>query len=433
MATIYRWAQIAFPYSGTKLWGGMSATGEGGFNSIGGSIIPVGVYEPRIKRFPSEVTFGGFDLSNSIRFPQADLVIDDADDEFGNILGSDENVSGSAVTIKAVAVENGAVLDSMSFTGVLASWSLSGEKEYTLVVRADDTAYNTKIIKPIRQEDWPIAPDKSVWGQPAPIIIGLHDSAGTGDKGARPVTYVDDTSFLGLVSWGWVNVLRAYKNNVRQTSGYSVSYVVRGGQMWTLLDYTASQAANTWTVDVQGVESVGDGSGSAINTPGDVALWFLRNLVFGSPKRGAWLTSGGDIEVADFALATMAVRAAGRPYANSSYITTTTAQAWINSWGSTNQLFPYISPAGNIGAMYHDPQERAVNWNNGSRWYRYTEKDFDSMDMEFDQDGLVGGVTVTAQSLDGGGVGWQPLTVINPLSKALAIDSITLDMGPAFQ
>jgi hypothetical protein len=433
MANIYRWAQFTFPYSGTRLWGWAE---DGGFNSTG-SVIPPGYYKPKILQ-ASRPVYGGLDLGNSLRLPEMAITLDDCDDDFGTIIGTNENALRAAVTVKAVAIENGAVLDSMSFTGVLASWSLTSDKVYQLTLRSDDTVLGSTVKKPIRPEDWPLVPVKTTWGTNAPIIIGLHDSAGITNTGACPVTHVDNVNFYGLVSWGWVTVLRAYQDNVRVAAGTapfsSVVHLVRGGQMWTLLKFTSDQSAHTWTADVQGVESVGDGSGTALNNAGECMLWFLRNLAFGTPKRGLWLTSGGNLETADFTLATMALRAGGNPYKVSRLINSdTTVVSEVNGWGASCGLFPYVSPAGNIGVMFHDPQEKAVNWNNGSRWYRDTEKDFDRMELAFDQSGIIGGSLVTANSLATGGVGWQPLAVMNPFSKSGAVEGISMSWGPSFQ
>lgn len=434
MAQIYRYAQFTFPYSGTRLWGWNA---DGGFNSTVGSVIPAGTYKPKILQ-ASRPVYGGFDLGNSLRLPEMTITLDDADDDFGTIVASNENALRAPVVVKAVAIENGVVLDSMSFTGVLASWALASEKVYQLTLRSDDTILGSAVKKPIRAEDWPLAPNKSVLGQGAPIIIGLHDSAGITNTGSCPVTHVDNVTFYGLVSWGWTTVLRAYQDGVRIPAGTApytgVVHLLRGGQMWTLLKFTTDQSAHTWTADVQGVESVGDGSGTALNNAGECMLWFLRNLAYGRPKRGMWLTSGGNLEAADFTLATMALRAAGNPYKVSRLINSdTTILSEVNGWGASTGLFPYISPAGNIGVQYHDPQEKAVNWNNGSRWYRDSEKDFDQMAMTFDENGLIGGALVTANALATGGAGWQPLQVLNPFSKSGSIEGISMPWGPCFQ
>lgn len=469
---IYRWATITFPYTGVKNWGpvtewgSVNMAGTGGFASTGSDEwLPAGFYEPRVLRWGS-VTFGGWDRSCSLRFPQLTMTIDDTDMMFSKIVASGENIMGSPVSVNMTYVNNGSISNSWNFTGVLSSWQqdTSADKmRWNLIIRADDTPYNKTIIYPITQDTFPNAPNQTLqlkihnvkkvhrqtattttqapFGVAAPIIYGLHDSAGITNTGACPAIHVDTTNFYALVSWGWTTILRVYKNNVRQTfpsAAVAQLNTVVGGQMYTLLAFNSDQSANTWTVDVQGYESVGDGTGTSINDPGSQMLHFIRNVAcLGTtpPVRGIWNTSGGNVVASDFTLSTMALRAAGKGYKGSRHISqSTTALQEINSWAETWQLYPYINQSGNIGVMYDDPQESAVNWNNGTNWFRYTtNRDFETLTQEFDQDGLIGEAIISPNSLASGGDPRTPLHVVNPLSNSSAIENMNMPWGPAFQ
>lgn len=202
------------------------------------------------------------------------------------------------------------------FRGALRTWrprgDLAVELEFTdavgskLARRGNDRQLPSRLVT---ATDFPTAPSTSQ-AKPVPVIYGTH----VWWTGACPVTYVGTTDIgLGqrdtwlVAGHACKSVLNLYVDDVEDTnwgtgwfapgkSGwpYTTPYVDINGRRYTLIQGQGPAASacaagtSTLTVNVQGVESMGDGSGSLTTQSYLQYLHFFRHFVLDDYQGGSW-------------------------------------------------------------------------------------------------------------------------------------------------
>lgn len=288
--TVVDWAaNIAFPGANLRL-------SMGGYSALG-----LGHYAPRILNV-SPITYQVSDRSGSV--PALEISIDVADpvaELRTHIEGVTANeIRGTPSTLDLVALHPTITAAKWfrSFTGILAKPSYPGAGVVRLTLRVDDITFNRKAMQPwrITRATWPAA-KADVMGKAAPAIYGEQSAANhqTG-PGLIPTMLVDTLAFRYLVCAGYAkSINRVYANGVA-VSGWTLEYLTRGGRVWTVVKFSADQGDSVITVDMYGVETVGDGSGTLITSKALQHAHFLTNFVFGDWKSGAWLSTSARID-----------------------------------------------------------------------------------------------------------------------------------------
>lgn len=135
----------------------------------------------------------------------------------------------------------------------------------------------------ISSQDWPGMPSSEV-NKIAPVILGIHDSRGSGYSGMVGTIELTPTLFL-VAGHACKSVGPVFVSGEEQLSGYSVhlEYSWTGGinSMATIIEFTTAPDSAP-TCDVQGMTSDLTSSGELLENPIDQAE-ALREHVFGMP------------------------------------------------------------------------------------------------------------------------------------------------------
>src|SRR3990167_8852996 len=219
------------------------------YSKLGVSSSSQGHYEGRVLTF-QPLLRSVSNASNSLEFLETQVTISDYDCAFASLLGKRERILNSDVRIY-LGSANVAFSDWLTvFTGILAQWESTAPMQWTLTLRTDDTILTSNATRvKINVYDWPDAHSDAI-GATAPLLYGAHDSSGETDTGAVPTLYVDTSGFRYAVCLGRAySIPRVYVGGTLQTTGYSITYPVVGGRMWTLIDFTADKGSSAVTCD----------------------------------------------------------------------------------------------------------------------------------------------------------------------------------------
>lgn len=293
-------AELAFPGSTVKL-------SFGGYSALG-----VGHYDAKLLAM-SPIAYQESDRSGTV--PALEMTIDVADQD-GSLQAIIEGTSANEIrgssAVVYMAAKDSTINQSKwftAFTGMVAKPSYPGARVVRFTLRTDDIRFQRKLLQGwrITRATWPLA-KAEVMGKVAPVIYGEHSAANhqTG-PGLIPTHYVDDVAFRYLVCAGKPKSIdRVYKDDVQVGAGWSVEYLTRGGRVWTVIKFTTDQGTGVITVDLHGVETVGDGSGTMITNQALQHAHLLSNFCFADWTSGNWLSTHARVDssltgaIADF-------------------------------------------------------------------------------------------------------------------------------------
>ena len=208
--------------------------------------------------------------------------------------------------------------------------------------------------------------DPALVGTCAPLVWGHCDSYASAQKGC--VTAIRDaasgTPYTYTLAFGaFKGVPRVFSEGTLKTltTDYTIAYPVLDGDTWTQIAFVADQGTNTITADVDGYETVGDGSGTLITDEVDVLEHFCHNFVF-NRSHGVWYTRltapvvGIDTASFDAAKVFLAGRAnATTRSANRIISGETTGMSELNAWCQQTQIAPYWTATGKLALMVDSP------------------------------------------------------------------------------
>jgi len=279
---------IAVTIAGTTYrWG---ALGEPGRIHAG-----TGLYEPRVMSWGGEFARGVSIRQNTLEFSSLDILLNDTDQVLARIFeGANRNaVRGSTVVLYLASRNVGAGDWLTLYAGRVETVGQPSPLVWAVQVAPRDLPLHRESIPKatIGRPSWPNA-TLDVLDADVPLIYGKHSSVGGTNTGAIPTKLVDQAGFRYLVCAGWAKALTiAYKDGVDvAASAYSITHPVVNGRLYTLIDFTATQGESIITCDVEGLESVGDGSGTLISDPAAIAQHLIVNFIYGDWRTGAWLS-----------------------------------------------------------------------------------------------------------------------------------------------
>jgi hypothetical protein len=255
-----------------------------------------GLYEPRVMSWGGEFARGVNVRENTLEFVSLEILLNDTDQALARIFeGANRNaVRGSTLTL-VLASPNVAANDWLTlYTGRVETIGQPSALTWTVQVAPRDLPLQRESIPKatVGRASWPNA-ELEVLDRDVPLIYGKHSSVGGTNAGAVPTMLVDKQGFRYLVAAGWLKAVSAvYKDGVDvAASNYSVTHPIVNGRLFTLIDFTADQGAGVITCDVEGLETVGDGSGTLISDPAAIARHAITNFIYNDWKRGAYFAS----------------------------------------------------------------------------------------------------------------------------------------------
>lgn len=268
------------------------------YSNVGAAVASQGVYEGKVASWGGEIPFG-FGLQDSgLDFPSLEILIDDKESPHTLtrlIEGPLKHSVRGALSTIVLASKNVGVSDWFTaLSGLIDNVQLASAWTWSLTfgTRALPLKRESVPKAKITAADWPNS-SLDVRDKYVPIIYGRVTSANASNNGAVPAHYVDKSGFVYLLAAGWLkSVDTVYKDGTPvSTSSYAITHPVVNGRRYTCIDFTSDQGSSSITADVQGYETVGDGTGTLITDPAAIAQHVLVNWIYGDYRSGAWLAT----------------------------------------------------------------------------------------------------------------------------------------------
>ena len=283
----------------------------------------------------------------------------DADRFFANLLAGQygHQVRGSAFLLQLIS-PNVVPADWFTlFAGILADWEQPSPLVWTWTFRPNDLALERPFPKTkINFADWPNA-SREARGLYPNLPYGKLSSNQVG--GAVRCPLVDMTDCRYMVSAGWARaVTNVLVDGVLVTSGYTITRPTVNGRRYTLIDFTSTQGAAEVTADIEGYETVGDGTGTLIENPAEQLQHFLVNWVWGDYKTGAWLSpTTAPVDTTLFAAAASFLSARGHKGARAlgGGMEPKTGLSALEEWCSSLQCQPFWRNSGKLAVKFENP------------------------------------------------------------------------------
>lgn len=217
-----------------------------------------------------------------------------------------DTMEGSAVLIRLAPGDATIPVASWApfFAGVVEQIDFATSRELDLRLRVDDVALRRTLLKHrIHVGDWPHAantttPDSpdAVLGQYVPLYFGKHDSRSAGGGGAVKTWNVDDRGSgrnRWLICQGAIaSLIAVYGNGVAQSaSTYTLERLVRGGAIYSLVTKVTGKFTGPVTVDIEGLDDAGDGTGALVDNPASQIALLLNGWVYNDWGTGPYPTN----------------------------------------------------------------------------------------------------------------------------------------------
>lgn len=328
-----------------------------------------GVYEGRIVGV-GRLSRGSMDRAFSLEPLQLNLTIADAPSPgsserfFAELL---ESANGNDIANCAAVTQLTApgIVPADRFTlhtGIIEESGWESELTYYLRLRTDDRPLRRSFPKDlIALSNWPNAHASAV-SKPAPSLLGKFDTGGGTTGGALPTLYVDKAGFRYMVCRRWAkNVNRVYVAGTQVLTGFTITHPLVAGRRYTLVVFDTDQGDNAVTVDAEGEETIGDGSGTLIENPADQFKHVLVNDIYGDAKDLPLPDTTAPIDTAWFDLAADFLDARGHKGARyQGGDTRRNGKALVDEWCSSYQCRPFWTNLGKLAIRFEDHGETSI-------------------------------------------------------------------------
>jgi hypothetical protein len=267
--------------------------------------------------------FGGSDRSFSITPTECSPLVQDTDKEFSTFLEgpqAEDLIRTPATALIRLGSANPAIPTSKwytYFTGIMDQWGFQEPYQAKLWLRTDTRKLDAEFGRLVGPGDFPRA-DAAARGQLCPMIWGVQDSGA--DKGAVKTMLVDTSNQWYLLSVGWLKaVSRVFVAGLQVTSNFTVIHPTVNGRVYTVIQWTGSAPPDgAITADVQGYETVGDGTGTLIENEANILKHLLVNFIYGDAT-SLWLADAtAPVDTTAFASAAAILDRGGRRAGGSS-------------------------------------------------------------------------------------------------------------------
>ncbi len=396
-------------------------------------------------------------LQHALMPVNTSVVLSDVDFAVSNLIGKDQQFLNAAARMYLESpnfarhqILGGYVVDARS--DQVGQWTFELKTRDSLLdtyipryeLNVFDFANLDKGAKGTHRSHRRVVSGTTLGGYP-PIVYGMHDDFSDGAAGAIPLPLVDTTAFIYLVSIGWTNPIRVYSAGVLKTvtTDYTVSRTTVNGRYYTIVTFLADQGTNAVTADVEGYDTVGDGTGTLIYDPVSVMLHFITNFILNDYSRGLWTAT--DATFFDTASWTAVQgllndRAGGAAFTCSRYLSNqVTGKSALEEFCQSFGLLPYWTNAGLLALAIDDPTMAYPDTYPLSPFIRW--EDVRGLRQRRDAGKQAHRVIATFETITSGGTGtssstsvpkemWQ-IEVYDANSAANQDDHISLAWGPS--
>src|SRR3990172_135264 len=255
---------IAFP-SGTKYY---APTGADETTPYESRVLSIG-----------RVSVGASERSGALGFPQWSFTLAEDERRELTLLFESQEPSGAAVTLQWLAPNQDPLVNTSLAatlaTSVLHRWRRLRPGIWELTCTPDWRPLKTKVTKqPILKGEYPLATG-SPWGSYMPQVYGIHESSGLAGAGMIPginISYDATAGRYWLLSQGFVRAAPGvFVDGVDATTDFSLVRAVVAGKAISYVKFIGGgappAAGAEITADVEGYETLDDGTGPVITNP----------------------------------------------------------------------------------------------------------------------------------------------------------------------
>lgn len=250
------------------------------------------------------------------------------------------------------------------FSGALESgWDHIAHDRWALSFRPLDAALTSTFGVAATESDFPQM-SQSLLGLYFNIPYGRWQSLTAEEKGCLTAIRDSTSTATYILSVGrCISVDAVYSAGALVApAGYTVSYPVVHGRVFTRLTFAVDPGANVITADVHGLETVGDGTGTFLDTEVAQIEHMLHNFAF-NHSGGMWYTRATapilGIDTASFDAAHMflANRANATARRGARLITSSTPLAELGVWSQTTGIPAYWRRDGKLSLVVPSPHK----------------------------------------------------------------------------
>lgn len=394
-----------------------------------------GNYESRVLFFGSSRT-GVQLVQNSLSSREMEIEIEDLDFHFAQVLYGDQGHLIWNCSAEVRIVTEGASYT--RFLGRLRTPDEVSPLRWKLVLTPNDLPLGRKIVRvPITLHDFPKAHSTAL-GHYAPLIWGDWNSTGLTNEGAVSTLYVksDANPFRYLVCLGAAKAVTAvYKGRDTITklaaSAYNVNNnLVVNGKRFTVIEFTTDQGnpeTSPIMCDIQGYETIGDGTGDLIRNPVEQIRHCLDNFIYSDIRSGNWVTGVAPVDPGSFQAAVLFANDEG--YEGAIRLSEPTKGIDVlNAWLKTFEARAYWSDAGNI--VFVNLDHRLVDLFKDDPWIRCKQQE-SSFSLRHEVSAKIDRITGEHLYNEVRGSFLQTLEVRDTSLDEEAPDTLQLTYGPA--
>lgn len=396
----------------------------------------LGFHEPRIRSW-GRAGRGISDRQNALEVPEWRLEILDPDRDWSS-RAANYTIKGTPVQRKYVSPR---VLPAdwyTAFDGVLHDWEHVDEMVVAAICRPNDTPlYSNFPTLRITQADFPNCPNDNLDIYVPIGPYGRHDSFGIGkiDGQIQPI-YVDKVGFRYLIGVGRIkSILHAYRDGIRLAPNlWTLVYETVNGRTYSLIDFTRNRASQLITLDVEGYEATGDGTGALITHPVDQIKHALVNFVWNENfAGGAWLAdSEGPIHTG-YASATKTWLSNRRsdPYVGGRYLAggeQRTGVDVLNDWLAGFQLHVFWTRTGKLAIRPDDFDNPGYT----ATWKQRIHEEMQQLKPVVGSQSTIQRVMTEGVLRDAGGQYQEKLEVFEPRVSYEQSETISMPWGPGY-
>lgn len=281
---------------------------------------------------------------------------------------------GSQVLIRVCSLSVAPASWDTRWTGILDSYDMVAPNRWQLTFRPNDLPLTETLFPRQRWTvgaHFPKAPASSR-KLPAPLVFGIHNSVGSTGAGAVSGIRVGPGQYL-FGAGGLADIWRVYVNgDLQDAADWSWSIETIDGQSWSIVEFVEDPAVNAdgavepdsveVTADVDGLTSVGDGSGTVVTDPVDCLRLLLDNFVFGDWASGAWDTTSANVDTAAFSTVKTFLAGQGQGGLKAARVIDSARRGGdeLREWCYSFVVYPVWNASGQLSLKVDDPRDGAT-------------------------------------------------------------------------
>lgn len=346
---------------------------EGDLSSAGRGLFQGRILDPGISSF----AFGMQPFQHSLEGQSISVTLADYDRALSSeIAGSGASPTltrGSQVLVRVCSLSVDPASWDTRWTGILDTYDQVAPNRWQLTFRPNDLPLTETLFPRQRWVIGPHFPAAPISSRAlvAPLVFGIHNSVGSTGAGAVAGIRVGPGQYL-FGAGGLADIWRVYVNGSLQAAAdWSWAISTVDGQSWSIVTFDTDPAINAdgavepdsveVTADVDGLTSVGDGSGTVITDPIDCLRLLLDNFVFGDWAMGAWDTTSAGVDTTAFATVKTFLAGQGQGGLKAARAIDSQRRGGdeLREWCSTFVVYPVWNKSGQLSLVADDSRDGA--------------------------------------------------------------------------